>query len=270
MRILRHSFVVCRTPEPAGPAGTAVFCPGERTRPHTHPSSFFLPPFSSAFTVLELVMVIGVLSVLLAIVLPTIKTVRAATLRRQAAAEATALAQAAIRYKTEYGFWPGQLEVRNKADGTMKLRPEFDTSAGQSWVSGIISRYRNTDFTVTAQSGSVAPVYIDDNLVYRALRRIGDLSGDTFESNPFNPKGLAFVDLTNESDETNVRYPDPWGNEYILIMGLNPRSTFTHKITSQGVTWATVSVSNTIAFAFSRGPDGARSTNYIYSAGVTP
>jgi type II secretory pathway pseudopilin PulG len=61
------------------------------------------------FTVLELLIVIGVLTVLLAIMLPTIKTVRSASLRNRAQAEATALAQAAVHYKTEYGFWPGQL-----------------------------------------------------------------------------------------------------------------------------------------------------------------
>jgi len=73
-----------------------------------------------AFTVIELVMVVGVLSTLLAIVLPTIKTVRNAVQRRQAMAEATALAQAAIRYKTEYGFWPGQLESKNEPEGTVR------------------------------------------------------------------------------------------------------------------------------------------------------
>ena len=51
----------------------------------------------SAFTVLELVMVVGVLSVVLAVVLPTLKTVLDAALRKRAQAEATALAQAAIR-----------------------------------------------------------------------------------------------------------------------------------------------------------------------------
>jgi len=74
---------------------------------------------SAAFTVLELIMVISVLSVLLAITLPTIKTVREAVLRKQAKAGATALAQAAIRYKTEYGFWPGQLVYKD--DVSVKL-----------------------------------------------------------------------------------------------------------------------------------------------------
>ncbi len=221
---------------------------------------------AAAFTVLELLMVMGVLSVLLAIVLPTIKTVRASVLRKQAKVEATALAQAVIRYKTEYGFWPGQLEEKNAAEGTVKLRAGFETD---TWLSGIISRFKNIGFKVTSNDGSAEPVYIDENYAYRSFRQVGNKSGETYQSNPLNPKGIRFLDLTNEEDAETVSYPDPWGNEYILIMGLNPRSLFTHEITAQGKTYS-VSVSNIIAFAFSFGAAGKNSTNYIYSAGVGP
>ena len=223
-----------------------------------------------AFTVLELIVVTGVLAILLAIVLPTIKTVHAAALRKKAQVGATALAQAAIRYKTEYGFWPGQLEAGN-TENTVKLRDDFKTSDSQPWVSAIISHYQNTDFRVTVNTGT-EPKYLEENWAYQAFRRVGEKSGETFKANPLNPKGLLFLDLANEGDSERVGYPDPWGREYILIMGLNPRSTFTHTVTAQGASAPAyaVSVSNTIAFAFSFGPNGKQSTNYIYSAGVTP
>lgn len=226
-------------------------------------------PRSAAFTVLELLIVVGVLSILLSIVLPTIKSVRASALRNRAKVQATALAQAAIRYKNEYGFWPGQLQVKSAADDTVELREAFKST---TWLSAIISRHENTAFTVTTQGGSTAPVYIDENWAYQSFRRIGEKSGETYRTNPLNPKGIHFLDLANESDTEEVRYPDPWGREFILVMGLNPRSTFTHTVIAQnsGTAAHTVSVSNTIAFAFSYGPDGLQSTNYIYSAGVTP
>ena len=69
----------------------------------------------TGFTVIELLMVIGVLSILLAISLPTIKTVHAAILRKRAESEASMLAQAVIHYKSEYGFWPGQLVVNQRS-----------------------------------------------------------------------------------------------------------------------------------------------------------
>jgi len=220
-----------------------------------------------AFTVLELLIVIGVLSILLAIVLPTIKTVRASVLRNKAQVEATALAQAAIRYKNEYGFWPGQLEVKNTASGAVEVRADFRTA---NWVSAIISRYENTDFSVSTTG--TEPVYIDQNWTYQAFRRVGDGSGNSFAYNPLNPKGIRFLDLAHESDAETVNFPDPWGRQYILVMGLNPRSTFTHTVTPSGGTSPShkVSVSNTVAFAFSLGADGLQSTNYIYSAGVVP
>jgi len=215
-------------------------------------------------------MVIGVLSILLAIVLPTIKTVRASALKTQAKAEATALAQAAIRYKNEYGFWPGQLESKNDAQGTVQLRDAFKTDL---WVSGIISRFPNTDFTVN--TSGTTPVYIDDNAVYQAFRRIGEKQGSAYGPNPLNPKGIHFLDLENEDDPQNVCFPDPWNTStdrrgYILIMGLNPKSSFTYTVTAEGsgTPSHTVTIDNTIAFAFSYGPDGKSSTNHIYSAGV--
>lgn len=223
-------------------------------------------PRHAAFTVLELLIVVGVFSVLLAIVLPTIKTVRASALRNRAKVQATALAQAAIRYKNEYGFWPGQLQPKNDADDTVELRERFKNL---TWISAIISRYENAGFTLTTQNGSTAPVYIEENWAYQSFRRIGEKSGDRYQTNPLNPKGIHFLDLANESETDEVSYPDPWGRQFILVMGLNPRTTFTHKVTANDRD-SVVSISNTIAFAFSYGPNGLKSTNYIYSAGVTP
>ena len=218
------------------------------------------------FTVLELLIVIGVLTVLLAIMLPTIKTVRTAALRNRAQAEATVLAQAAIHYKTEYGFWPGQLMANNANGATVELSSEFTPQTG---VPVIISRYLNDTFTVTATGAE--PVYLKENggnSVYRAFRRVGEKQGPTFKPNPLNPKGIHFIDLTDETDPDRVNFPDPWGRGYILFMGLNPNSTFTHTVNLPSGGTQVVLVKNTIAFAFSFGPDGESSTNYLYSAGV--
>jgi len=207
-------------------------------------------------------MVVGVLSVLLAIILPTVKTVRAAALNKKAQAEATALAQAAIRYKNEYGFWPGQL--KEKDDVTVELRPAFK-NLPDAFVPAIISGPKS--FTDALQvTGN--PVYLNDNEVYQSFRRIGRKEGSLFKANPLNPKGIHFIDLAEEHEPLRANYLDPWGRSYILFMGLNPRSTFTHTITSASGGSQLVRVDNAIAFAFSYGPDGNLSTNYLYSAGV--
>ena len=227
---------------------------------------------STAFTVLELIMVISVLSVLLAITLPTIKTVREAALRKQAKAGATALAQAAIRYKTEYGFWPGH--VVRKDDFSVELYPDLPN---QPFHPVIVSRNGdttvkldppdNTDTQLAYVDGSAAP-----NAVYRAFARVWQESPTaTPRDNPLNPRGIFFLDLQHENDINRVSYPDPWGRPYVLLMGLNPLTTFTHEIKNEnGNVIARHSVSNQIAFAFSRGFPGPNNTNYIYSAGVSP
>ncbi len=212
-------------------------------------------------------MVIGVLSVLLAIILPTIKTVRAAALRRQAAAEATALAQAAIRYKAEYGFWPGQ--VVRKDDVSVRLNPKI--SQPHSMLNLIVCGPEEFTDDIEVEITNPNILRINDNAVYQAFCTVGPASGSDYPLNPLNPKGIPFLPLTNENDFERVDYPDPWGRPYRLVMGLHPRSVFTVKVRRDNTVIYEKPVSNTVAFAFSVGPTTAdRDVNYIYSAGVSP
>jgi len=220
-------------------------------------------------------MVISVLSVLLAIILPTIKTVREAALRKQAKVGATALAQAAIRYKTEYGFWPGQLVPHDSDRFAAKINPDLPQ---QAWHPAIISRGGDTsvDLDFKTDDSSIELGYVDGatafNAVYQAFARVWqDTPSSTPELNPLNPRGIAFLNLHNEHDIHTVAYPDPWGRPYVLLMGLNPLTQFRYSYTIASangtITYENV-ISNTICFAYSRG--SATDTNLIYSAGVQP
>ncbi len=221
---------------------------------------------TAAFTILELLIVIGVLSMLLAILLPVFRTARKASLKARAKVEATALVQAVIQYKNVYGYWPGMV----KASGTQLIRNEdaFGNTPANTLDWPLVSKYSNTWFKVTTQTGNEAN-YLTDNLLYRSL-----LSFDTSRSgteknlNPLNSRRLRFLSLSNETDPDRVSLPDPWGNEYIVVMGLTPTATFTQNFSRDGATVQTLSVSNLTAFAISLGPDGTSSTNFIFSAGV--
>jgi type II secretory pathway pseudopilin PulG len=217
-----------------------------------------------------------VLSVLLAIVQPTIKTVRNAAMRRQAAVEATALAQAAIRYKTEYGFWPGELEIKSLSEGTVKL----NTAVPQQNDPIHLIVYGPQDFVndITIQ-GITDPNFLKlyDNAAgrapYKAFSKVaGPPQPPAAQSvNPLNPRGIAFLQLQNEADPQRIDYLDPWGQSYRLVMGLNPHSVFHFNVKdNNGALIQTQAVSNQIAFAYSVGPPIDRGTNHIYSAGVTP
>lgn len=235
------------------------------------PNSRTLELPRAAFTILELLIVMGVLALLLAILLPTVRTVRDAALLRRADADATALAQAAIRYKTEYGFWPGQLEPNNSGapeTTDLHIRQDFQLKA---WTAAIVSRCGKPDFNLTAVSlpQDYGLVPLETNEVAQAFATVGRIQGSVYPLNPLNPRRIHFYDLANETDYDTVSTPDPWGHQYILIMGLNPHSTFTHQIkNSAGAVISTHTVSNQIAFAFSFGPPADQGTNYRYSVGA--
>jgi Type II secretory pathway, pseudopilin PulG len=237
-------------------------------------------PSLSAFTVVELLLVISVLSVVLAITLPSGKIIRDTALRRQAQVEATALTQAAIRYKTEYGFWPGQLQPNNDAQGTVKLRndiPRRDEMLSliaygpSAFLDGL--EFRDANGTLAADP-NVLRLY-DDNAQghapYQSFCTVGQAASAPYPINPLNPKRISFLTLQNEHAYEHVDYRDPWGQSYVLFMGLHPQSLFRFQVkNSEGAVIRTQTVSNQIAFAYSIGPPTHRGTNHIYSAGVIP
>lgn len=230
---------------------------------------------STGFTVLELIVVIGVLSVLLAIIMPGNKALREASNRRRAAAEATSLAQAAIRYKTEYGFWPGEVVPHDSDPTAVKLNPKVENKS--AFIDLIVSGPSTFTDDIEFESGATPNVLrlrtsdTPSNEVYQAFSTVGDADSGAFHPiNPLNPKAIRFVDLQSEGDFDRVTYPDPWGQPYRIVMGLNPRSVFTFKVkNSAGAEIFRFPISNTTCFAFSPGPQSRDSTNYIFSAGVS-
>jgi len=218
----------------------------------------------SAFTVLELLIVMGVLSVLLSILLPVFHTARKATLNARAKIEATALAQAVVQYKNVYGYWPGMV----RATATSQLSRNEDAFVTPDWP--LVSNYSNSWFTVKDSSGKEVN-YITDNTLYRSLLPFDTShSGTEKNLNPLNPQRIRFISLSNETDPQKASLPDPWGNQYIVVMGLNPSSSFVQKFTrGNGDVFQTLAVSNLTAFAICLGPEGSNSTNLIFSAGVT-
>ena len=231
-----------------------------------------------AFTIVEMMVTVGVFSVLLAILLPTVSTVHRAALNRQAQAGATMLAQSAMRYHAEYGFWPGEL-VSKDSSGLVKVNDELPETVrnGTDFCPLLISGPKDfvdkiESTTDDEKGGNNADIFkMYSNEVYRAMARVDLTQSGTRKTNPLNPKGIRFLDLERENEIDFVDYPDPWGNPYILFMGLRPHSTFTHTVKSSitGGTSYEVTISNVTAFAFSLGAKGSGSTNYIYSAGAT-
>jgi prepilin-type N-terminal cleavage/methylation domain-containing protein len=58
------------------------------------------------FTLIELIVVLGVIGILIAILFPAVNMARTNARAREADVTATALANAITAFKTEYGYWP--------------------------------------------------------------------------------------------------------------------------------------------------------------------
>ena len=218
---------------------------------------------------MELLIVIGVLSILLSILLPVFQNVRASSLRSRARIEATALAQAVIQYKNVYGYWPGMVSA---AENRLKIEPTPNKPAEYiDWP--LVSNYSNTWFKVNVRTqGDATPgsqaSYVTDNLLYRSLLPFDAKNTAQDNFNPLNPQRIRFIDLKGETDITHVSLPDPWGREYIVVMGLNPQTLFVADFQIEGASNYRLTTSNMVAFALSLGADSSKTNSYIFSAGV--
>lgn len=225
------------------------------------------------YSIVELLLVIGVLSVFLAISIPAIGSAHTAALRKRAVSEATQLAQAVILYKNTYGFWPGEITA-DPGDLTGRYHSGHNIHDSLPvLISAPQAIYDQLRFDFNGNAASQI-LHLKTNEVYRAFSRM-DLAQAEQDGvrlpNPLNPKGIRFLPLRREGNLDVVDFPDPWGNPYILVFGMNPASMFRHRVQNQaGAVVSSVTISNTTAFAFSLGERGTASTNYLYSMGVKP
>ncbi|MBO4287807.1 MAG: type II secretion system protein [Kiritimatiellae bacterium] len=221
----------------------------------------------SGITLMELIIVLGMVSVLLAIALPAMRAVHAASLKRRAAAEATELAQGALRYKETYGFWPGEVKLVSDADTKVKLHEDTPQQNGLKRAALIVSAPEDILENLTEHStGTEHWLRLKTNEAYRCFARLNERQATPSKRNPLNPKGIEFVGLDNEKHWDIVGKADPWGHAYTLLMGMNPRSQFRLYLNGTQI----LAVSNVTVLAFSKGaPEAQNATNYIFSAGVT-
>lgn len=227
----------------------------------------------AAFTLVELLGVILILSTLFAMILPAVKLSIRTAQKRQAAADATALAQAVLRYRQTYGYWPGidADEVSGIDPGkshtfiTLHKNKPKDKPERPAWA--------DPEFPGWDDSGGANPkwslVEIDHADVIKALI----LSKD----NATNLRRIRFLDIP-DSRLSDGRFLDPWSTPYVLVIHPptkeDPEPDDGPLIGGRPVGWSDV-----VAFSF--GPPGRVSrkgesdnlydrtaANLIFSAGV--
>lgn len=142
----------------------------------------------SAFSLIEVLTVVMLLTVLLLATLPAFRAARATAQRHTAASEAMEIAGAALEFRRVYGSWPCEEEA-GKA-GTLIKAGRNDIGLG----------------TYDLDVGMVVHTLLGDE----AHRK-------------YNPRAIAFLELSRgclyaKPGETDAYPYDPWGRPYVMLM----------------------------------------------------
>jgi type II secretory pathway pseudopilin PulG len=192
------------------------------------------------YSIVELLGVLVIIGVLIGLVLPAIRLVQRSSEKRRARAEATALVQAVMHYRQEYGHWPLATDDR------------FDPGGGTP--SNLVAGVATTAMPGWLNAGDKARIpanRIDQFEMIQALR----------PDSPFNPRAMAFLEIPDDSLDARdgvLRYVDPWRQPYVLIM-------------EPDMVVAGWPVGDVPAVAFSFGPPATGSkglSNLVFSAEV--
>jgi type II secretory pathway pseudopilin PulG len=187
-----------------------------------------------AFTIIELLGVMVVLATLFGLILPAMKLSFRTAQKKQAAGDATALAQAVIHYRQTYGFWPGSETI---SDDTVVapiliVGTNLPAGANQEILRSLAA----------AETNDLADVI-------RAL--LPSDNGD-------NERGIRFLDIPASRLRNGDTFIDPWGTPYAIV--IHPPGA----IAGRRVGWSDV-----VAFSFGPpGHIGSAADNLIFSAGV--
>lgn len=151
------------------------------------------------FTLVELLVTIGIIAILAAILLPTVRRAMAQGQKTRAKTEMAAIASAIKAYHAEYGLWPAPQD-----NGWL------DHTFGSKRMTGPDARYN---------------AHVMDCLA----DRIGPNSANNNHTN--NPRHIVFLEIPADSmngtdqrlppniyDETEGYYLDPWGEPYVITM----------------------------------------------------
>jgi type II secretory pathway pseudopilin PulG len=190
------------------------------------------------YSIVELLGVLLVLGLLIGLVLPAVRLVQRTSEKRRARAEATALVQAVMHYRQEYGHWPlaETLFPTAETNGVSTIVAGVDKSDMPRWLSDL-------------EKAALPPATIDQWQLIDALTNAAS-----------NPRAIPFIEIPADCLDTHGRFVDPWRQPYVVIMEPD--------LTVAG--WA---VGDVPAIAFSFGPPATGSkglSNLVFCAEVAP
>lgn len=153
----------------------------------------------SAFTLIEVLSVVGIILLLAGLLFPAAQLVRESARRRQAQQQAQSLVQAIKQYRSTYGQWPGQ---------TQDVIENTYTNCPASMIDALTNNPRNIVFLRDMENVLVGTAFMDPwNRAYIiAMDENGDGVITNLSCAAFTP-----AIVTNVSDRVAVASwgPDP-------------------------------------------------------------
>jgi type II secretory pathway pseudopilin PulG len=203
-------------------------------------------PCRRAFTVMELMLVIGVILVLLSIILPTMSHMKKAATKTAARAQLDALRQGLASYFQDFGMYPPSSPIVPGTTSTLVYPNAIKAGRGSEMLAEGLIGYLDSNF-----DGGGAPL---DGVVgqvstngFRINKNAAAMGGKIY--GPYasvDPKQLKVSPLTNQQ-----YFIDPWGNEILYFRSNAPVPIPNVKVTKIFDTTANIakaSTTGTIAY----------------------
>lgn len=160
-----------------------------------------------AFTLIEMLVVIGIIVILAGLLFPTFGAVKNSALKTQAANEEQQIITATKAYFTDYGKYPLTTPQSNASGDTVYSNPDKPIYFNEQIIT-ILRGLPHGDDGKPAASGTTTYPYNPRQTVYLEIK---DAKDKTAPKGGISPKGS-----TNEG-----RYMDPWGTPYVIFVDGN-------------------------------------------------